>query len=264
VIFQVCELLLEPMKKIIVLRNHKAGYDTYEDARYHDCGCIPIEEVAEVIVLPDFNARKAAERANYKSIELREEIMEQLKSYVTSIAATYRDNPFHNFEHACHVTMSVSKLMNRIVTPDIDPNDVDGNGLESQLHDYTYGINSDPLALLAIILSALIHDTDHRGISNMQLCKEDPALAQVYKSQSVAEQNSLDIAWRILMDDQYSKLRGCLFSNQSDMDHFRQVMVNVGKFIKTEPSLNVLWITTLKLLFINLFSSGNRHIRQRT
>jgi hypothetical protein len=27
-----------------------------------------------------------------------------------SIAALYQDNPFHNFEHASHVTMSVVKL----------------------------------------------------------------------------------------------------------------------------------------------------------
>jgi 3'5'-cyclic nucleotide phosphodiesterase len=224
---------MEPLKKIIVLRSHNANLmETHDNAMYLEkVGCIPIDELAEVIVLPDFNAKIAAERANYKSICLRDDIKVQLKSYVSSIALTYRDNPFHNFEHACHVTMSVSKLMNRIVTPDLE-SDEGKNGIESQLHDHTYGINSDPLALLAIIFSALIHDTDHRGVSNMQLCKEDPTLADIYKCKSVAEQNSLDIAWRILMDDQYSKLRGCLFNKQSDMDHFRQVMVNVGKCIK--------------------------------
>ena len=76
------------------------------DAIYQQkVGDIPIDEVAEVIVLPDFNARMSAERANYKNIELKEEIMDQLKSYVTAIAATYRDNPFHNFEHGTYSTL---------------------------------------------------------------------------------------------------------------------------------------------------------------
>jgi hypothetical protein len=35
----------------------------------------------------------------------------QLSSFVSSIAALYQDNPFHNFEHASHVTMSVVKLL---------------------------------------------------------------------------------------------------------------------------------------------------------
>jgi hypothetical protein len=41
----------------------------------------------------------------------------QLHNYVATIASLYRDNPFHNFEHASHVTMSVVKLLSRIVAP---------------------------------------------------------------------------------------------------------------------------------------------------
>ena len=32
----------------------------------------------------------------------------------------YRDNQFHNFEHATHVTSSVKKLLKRIVNVDQD------------------------------------------------------------------------------------------------------------------------------------------------
>jgi hypothetical protein len=53
-------------------------------------------------------------------IEINPVVIEQLRDVVTTIANTYHDNPFHNFDHACHVTMSVEKSSSRIVTPDQD------------------------------------------------------------------------------------------------------------------------------------------------
>ena len=46
-----------------------------------------------------------------------------------------------------------------------------------------------------LIVIALIHDADHPGVSNAQLAKEEPDLATTYRNKSLAEQNSLDIAW---------------------------------------------------------------------
>ena len=57
--------------------------------------------------------------------------------------------------------MSVNKLIRRIVTPELsnEGNSTDHvNKLAAQLHDYTYGITSDPLAMFAMTFSALIHD----------------------------------------------------------------------------------------------------------
>ena len=54
------------------------------------------------------------------------------------------------------MTSSVSKLLSRIVTPDIrERNDAD---IDLDLHDYTFGITSDPLTHFSVIFSALIHD----------------------------------------------------------------------------------------------------------
>jgi 3'5'-cyclic nucleotide phosphodiesterase len=70
----------------------------------------------------------------------------------------------HNFEHASHVTMSVVKLLSRIVAPsEADFAQMEGNGSFYSLHDHTYGITSDPLTQFACVLSALIHDLDHPG-----------------------------------------------------------------------------------------------------
>jgi hypothetical protein len=44
-------------------------------------------------------------------------VLDQLEDYVSAVASMYRDNPFHNFEHASHVVMS-SWLLSRIVAPD--------------------------------------------------------------------------------------------------------------------------------------------------
>lgn len=149
------------------------------------------------------------------------------------ISCTCSINPFHNFEHACHVTMSVKKLLKRIVAPDISHDPLKENlgnakvEMANRLHDYTHGINSDPLTSLAVTFSALIHDVDHRGVSNMQLMKEAEDMAAKYNNKSIAEQNSLDLAWDVLQRDDFKNLRACIFSSHGEMMRFRQLIVNV-------------------------------------
>jgi hypothetical protein len=123
--------------------------------------------------------------------------------------------------------MATNKFLKRIVAPDIAVNEAKKGDIASQLHNYTHGINSDPLTLLAIVLSALIHDVDHRGVSNIQLIKEDKEMGEKYRNKSVAEQNSLDLAWDLLMQDKFVELRKCLFTNETELKRFRQVLVNV-------------------------------------
>jgi hypothetical protein len=75
-----------------------------------------LEEVVEVIPLPGYDARVHKHQIEDPSkIEIPEAVVDQLSLYVASIALMYRDNHFHNFEHASHVMMSVSKLLSRIV-----------------------------------------------------------------------------------------------------------------------------------------------------
>jgi len=88
------------------------------------------------------------------------------------------------------------------------------------------GITSDPLTHFAVVFSALIHDTDHKGVGNPQLCKENPGLGEKYRFQSVAEQNSVDIAWDLLMQSKYADLQKCIFASQEEYGRFRQLVVN--------------------------------------
>lgn len=120
--------------------------------------------------------------------------------------------------------------MTRIVSKDIGlGNNEDGLGdMASKLHDYTLGINSDPLTSLAILFSALIHDAGHRGVSNAQLITEDKEMGDKYRNKSVAEQHSLDSCWDLLMTEgRFEALRNCLFTTEAEMKRFRQVLVNV-------------------------------------
>ena len=106
-------------------------------------GATVLDEVKEIIVLPEFDAdanrRKAETATGYDAVELPD------------------------FEHASHVAMSVTKLLGRVVAPsDVlnkhDLANVDSSELASTLHEYTYGITSDPLTQFACAFSALVHD----------------------------------------------------------------------------------------------------------
>lgn len=99
--------------------------------------------------------------------------------------------------------------------------------IAAHLHDHTYGIASDPLAGTSIVFSALIHDIDHRGVSNAQLSTENPDMASKFSNKSVAEQNSVTMAWDILMEERFKNLRSLMFETEEDLMHFRQLVVNM-------------------------------------
>ena len=147
-----------------------------------------VGEVAEIISMPKFEEVSTTHVETQAMLSL--EVENQIRSYVAAIATMYRDNPFHNYEHACHVQMSMSKLLERVVNPDnIEYDDNEERALDD--HNYTYGITSDPLTQFTVVFCALIHDVDHTGVSNGQLIKEQAHIAGLYKNKSVAEQNSI-------------------------------------------------------------------------
>jgi hypothetical protein len=123
--------------------------------------------------------------------------------------------------------------MNRIVLPeDVDYRQGNSKRKEDEVavlesvHNYTFGISSDPLAQFAIIFSALIHDIDHTGLTNSQLVKEEADVAVIYKGLSVAEQNSVTIAWGLLLRPEYERLCMTIFPTPSERIRFRQLVVN--------------------------------------
>eukprot|EP00980_Cylindrotheca_fusiformis_P002322 scaffold541_cov138-Cylindrotheca_fusiformis.AAC.5 len=186
-----------------------------------------LEEFVPIIPLKRFDASDLSKRLEATSIDIGEEAKTQLRNYLANVASMYQDNPFHNFEHASHVTASVKKLLTRIVNVD------DRNGLTTSTSDvnlvdiagHSYGITSDPLTQFSVVFSAIIHDMDHPGVPNAQLVKENTRSAQIFKK-SVAEQNSVELAWGLLMGKEYEALRACIYHTEDDLRRFRQLVVN--------------------------------------
>ena len=92
---------------------------------------------------------------------------------------------------------------------------------------FDVGITSDPLTQFAVVLSALIHDVDHTGAPNAQLIKEGASIASIYRGKSIAEQNSVDLAWSLLMDSSFDELRNTIYKTEDERSRFRQLVVNV-------------------------------------
>ncbi|KAG7363087.1 3'5'-cyclic nucleotide phosphodiesterase [Nitzschia inconspicua] len=155
-------------------------------------------------------------------------------------------------QHASHVLNSVQKLLKRVILAEQER--VDSATRDS----YATKIASDPLTQFSIVFSALIHDVDHSsenssagincihsvlclcstddffyallpfvGVPNGQLIKEEAHVATLYNNKSVAEQNSLDLDFELLMDPRYKDLQRCIFCSREELHRFRQLLVNV-------------------------------------
>lgn len=148
--------------------------------------------------------------------ELTEDIVRELKEYINTILLGYNPLPYHSFRHSYHVTISTNKLVDMIV--------------HQRPHErlaYTYGFRDDPLMQFSMLFSALIHDVDHRGLPNRQLALDDEDLAMRYNDQSIAENNSLFIAFSELRNPKYDRLKNVIFPQQEDYRRFRTACINL-------------------------------------
>jgi 3'5'-cyclic nucleotide phosphodiesterase len=182
-------------------------------------GTSPLDEAKEVLDLP----RPNQSAQNIPRVDkLPPSVASQLRELIVTIASMYRPHAFHNFEHVSHTIMSALKLFGRI------------SEREHQIQCHTTqsaemtvcGITTAPLTKLAIVFSALIHDLDHPGVSNAQLINESNKLAMTYNGKSVAEQNSIDMAWSLLLKPRFDELRSYMFATEKEMAQFRQIVVN--------------------------------------
>jgi hypothetical protein len=202
------EVLSLFLRKIIALRNQRsAGKNTrvhLDEVALKKAEAQAIFGRASPCTLISFPLIE--KRVDESSETLDETVMTQLGKFVDEIASAYNPNPFHNFQHASHVVMSVTKLLNHMESSSKISLD-------------------DPMTQFAVVLTALIHDVDHPGVPNEQLIAEGHSLAKIYKS-SIAERNSLDVAWGLLRQDSYHELRRAIYQSPADFEYFRQLMVH--------------------------------------
>ena len=83
-----------------------------------------------------------------------------------------------------------------------------------------------PMRSNGLFLSLHPFTADHSGVPNATLVKEEHPLAAKYENKSVAEQNSVDVAWKVLMSNDFHHLRRSIYSNQTEFLLFRSVLVN--------------------------------------
>jgi len=217
------ELLSRQIKQIVAKRSDNPGISRQPFNVWDSVYTMPRDEIVDELKL---SSCKPSTSQSTHEVDLPDEVHDQLDDFVTSIAMLYRDNVFHNYEHACHVTMSANKFLTRVVNPEV-------NGLEDTSHrgpahgnEYAYGLTGCPLTQFAIIFSALIHDIDHQGVSNKQLSDENNRIATMYNGKSAAEQNSIDLAFEVLGSSQYRDLVSCICVDEDEVKRFRQLVVN--------------------------------------
>ena len=116
--------------------------------------------------------------------------------------------------------------MGRIVPTSCNDTEAKSDSDALALHDHTYGITSDPLTQFACVFAALIHDVDHHGVANTQLVQEQAPVAITYNGKSVLEQNSVVVAWNLIMEPRFKALRMTLCASYDEAKRFRQLVVN--------------------------------------
>lgn len=111
--------------------------------------------------------------------QLTDTVITQLRQFVKRMLKGYKkakDVPYHSIEHAYHVLVSTNKLLDLILAPPKTSKETKKNSHKPP----TFGLRSDPLALMAVVFAALIHDVEHQGIPNRQLSLENDRLAILY------------------------------------------------------------------------------------
>jgi bacteriorhodopsin len=98
-----------------------------------------------------------------------------LRTFVLSVRANYRENPFHNWRHAVTVLHTTYLLVTELL-------------LDS----------ATDLEVLAILLAALSHDLDHDGVNNAYHCNSQSDLALTFNDQSVLENHHCRVGFQLL------------------------------------------------------------------
>ena len=148
------DLLATSVRRLIAERDGSASQSKGPSSHSFDprTAALPaadmvFDEVVEAFSMPKFHVEKVKKRVDPDTVYLPPQVEDQIKEFVTAIAERYRLNPFHNFEHASHVSMSAIKLMKRIVAPEeIDYQQEKIAAIAADLHASTFGITSDALA----------------------------------------------------------------------------------------------------------------------
>jgi hypothetical protein len=134
--------------------------------------------------------------------------LKKLWRYTCEIAGLYHQRPFHNFRHAVDVLLATSSLL---------------KGVQND-HPDTF---EDPIVVAALLVSALVHDTDHPGVMNTYLIASNHELAvrRGEEKTAVLETHHANMAIAVLGQPQCDFL--CKLAPERRAEFIRLVRENV-------------------------------------
>jgi hypothetical protein len=101
-----CEVLFNLLQKITMQRKRlgtlaesREAVAMLEQEFKSKANATVIDEVEDIIMLPVVHCTEESLESNEECI-IDDKVKQQLRMYLGRVAAMYRDNPFHNFEHA--------------------------------------------------------------------------------------------------------------------------------------------------------------------
>jgi hypothetical protein len=78
-------------------------------------GATVLDELQEILSLANTSSKL---KRDPTAISLGPAVESELRDFVKTISCMYKNNPFHSFEHASHVTQFITKLISRVVVAD--------------------------------------------------------------------------------------------------------------------------------------------------
>jgi len=70
------------------------------------------------------------------------------------------------------------------------------------------------------------YEAHHPGVPNSHLLQENTITAQTYDEKRIVEQNSINLAWQILREQQYTELWAAICATPYEETRFRHLIVN--------------------------------------
>ena len=140
--------------------------------------------------------------------------LHRLWRFVEVVASRYRDNPFHSFRHAVDVTLGISCLLR-------------------WLQEAQPTLLSD-LQVVAALVAAMVHDTDHPGVMNNFLVATRHPLAVLYNHQSVLENHHIATAMALTSRPELDWISPLPAAEQAEL---RKVMIEL--VLATDPTTHM-------------------------
>eukprot|EP00956_Cyclotella_meneghiniana_P041111 scaffold215099_cov69-Cyclotella_meneghiniana.AAC.2 len=88
-------------------------------------------------------------------------------------------------------------------------------------------VYNDTFTKFCFVFAAIIHDVDHQGVPNATLVQENDPIALQYDGKSVAEKNSIKVAFRMLNEAEFGEFCSVVFGSPDDRLHMHHMVTNL-------------------------------------